>query len=263
MQEVVGSARKELSESHKLERAKEQVGDQRSSLKREIEDLSKLRKAQDSERNALQQVVEDYGRDSESLRSNLAGLTDLTKSLRENAEAMAHSTSEVLGQLQNELSKISDAQNEALKSLVKKRQGLSAALQGLTSLSRELPKQFAQIGIQVAALTQEVESKWKELASSAQKLHTVAERVAEERVALIDSTPDPLAPLMESERETCPSCGRTIFSNDAFCDRCGAALKTCPSCASAVNQNESFCHSCGTPLKREEEPNSVTRSIDG
>jgi len=218
------SAKNELIEAQKqLERAKEQIREQRVNLRQEIENLLKLRDDLDFQRVALQKAAEEYGKDSESLRGNFASFSELSKSLGENAEAIVHTTTEAVAQLQNELSQATESQSQTLDSFVKRRQDLSSALQSLASLSAELPRRFAQIGDQVSAVTQEIESRWQEMASSTQRLNATVEKMEQNRASL--------GGLSSGRRQastnvpvTCPSCGRDIRQNDAFCDRCGSTL---------------------------------------
>jgi DNA repair exonuclease SbcCD ATPase subunit len=224
LQDVVVSAKNELIEAQRqLERAKEQIREQRANLRQEIENLIKLRDELDSQRVALQQVAEEYGKDSQTLRSNFASFSELSKSLEENAEAIVHATTGAVAQLQNELSRATESQSQALDAFVKRRQDLSTALQTLASLSAELPRQFSQIGEEVAAVTQEIESKWQEMVASTQRLNTILEKVEEERRSLAGLSAEREQGLA-NVREACPSCGREIRQNDVFCDRCGTTL---------------------------------------
>jgi predicted nucleic acid-binding Zn ribbon protein len=50
-------------------------------------------------------------------------------------------------------------------------------------------------------------------------------QVAEERDAMIDSPAEPREPVARSARKKCPSCGKAMLPNDAFCDRCGRPLR--------------------------------------
>lgn len=60
----------------------------------------------------------------------------------------------------------------------------------------------------------------------------------------------------------CPSCGKTIQADAAFCPFCGAkitqpepeqpasaeSVKVCPNCGTHVEDNAAFCPNCGTKL---------------
>jgi DNA repair exonuclease SbcCD ATPase subunit len=224
LQDVVVSAKNELIEAQKqLERAKEQIREQRVNLRQEIENLLKLRDELDSQRVALQTAAEEYGKDSESLRGNFASFSELTKSLRENAEAIVHATTGAVAQLQNELSRAAESQSQTLDSFVKRRQDLSSALQSLANLSAELPRQFGQIGDEVAAVTQEIESRWHEMAASTQRLSAIVEKMEQDRISLGELSIG-RGPGIANVPITCPSCGRDIRQNDQFCDRCGSTL---------------------------------------
>ena len=224
LQEVVVSAKNELVEAQKqLERAKEQIREQRANLRQEIENLLKLRDELDSQKVGLQRAAEEYGNDSRTLRSNFASFSELSKSLQENAEAIVHATTGAVAQMQGDLSRATESQSQTLEAFVKRRQDLSIALQSLASLSAELRKQFSQMGDEVGAVTQEIESKWQEMVASTQRLNTVVEKVEKERRSLAELTTEPKRGLA-NVREPCPSCGRELGQNDAFCDRCGTRL---------------------------------------
>lgn len=63
---------------------------------------------------------------------------------------------------------------------------------------------------------------------------------------------------------TCPFCGNTISTEDAFCNICGGKLpqketnrdeiaheKKCSKCGSTLSETDTFCPICGSPQKRE------------
>jgi hypothetical protein len=54
---------------------------------------------------------------------------------------------------------------------------------------------------------------------------------------------------------SCPTCGRSLAANSAFCTGCGTAisairesLSLCTICGAALEPNTRFCTSCGTPV---------------
>jgi cytochrome c-type biogenesis protein CcmH len=50
----------------------------------------------------------------------------------------------------------------------------------------------------------------------------------------------------------CPECGRAVGRDDAFCAKCGAALRlTCASCQAPLNPEDRFCAKCGVTVEAE------------
>jgi len=48
---------------------------------------------------------------------------------------------------------------------------------------------------------------------------------------------------------SCPQCGTSNKPDDAFCEKCGAALtRDCPECARAISTHTQFCGGCGTDV---------------
>src|SRR4051812_24245334 len=73
-----------------------------------------------------------------------------------------------------------------------------------------------------------------------------------------------------SEPGSCPHCGRTIESRDAFCPECGRTTSTgaripstnCANCGMAAEPQDTFCSECGQMLKPETAAHPRTDTYD-